>query len=120
MIYAIDFDGTLCADRFPEIGEPRLGVVEWVKTLRADGNKIILWTCRSGADLEAAIAWCTAQGLIFDAVNANLPENIARHGNDCRKIYADFYADDRNISVAAFNDVGFLRIETMRRDTKNE
>lgn len=99
MIYAIDFDGTLCVDRFPEIGEPRLGIIEFVKAERRAGARFILWTCRSGTDLEAAVAWCAEHGLTFDAVNDNLPENIARHGNNCRKVYADRYIDDRNLII---------------------
>ena len=97
MIFAVDFDGTLCVDRFPEIGEPRHDVIDTVKDARASGAKIILWTCRSGKDLAAAVEWCVEQGLIFDAVNDNLPENIALHNNNSRKVYADRYIDDKNI-----------------------
>lgn len=96
MIYAVDFDGTLCEDKFPYIGLPRPAVIGFLKALKADGHKLILWTCRSGTDLDAAVAWCDGHGLTFDAVNDNLPENIARHGNNCRKVFADFYIDDRN------------------------
>lgn len=99
MIYAIDFDGTLCVDRYPEIGEPRPGIIEFVKAAQRGGDRFILWTCRSGSDLAAAVAWCAGQGLEFDAVNDNLPENIARHGNNCRKVYADRYIDDRNLLI---------------------
>lgn len=99
MIYAIDFDGTLCVDRFPEIGEPRLGVIEFLKAERRAGARLILWTCRSGTDLEAAVVWCAGHGLEFDAVNNNLPELVARYGNDCRKVYADRYIDDRNLLI---------------------
>lgn len=40
------------------------------------------------------------QGLIFDAVNEALPEQIERWNNDTRKIYADYYIDDRNMTIA--------------------
>jgi hypothetical protein len=40
--------------------------------------------------------WCICHGLTFDAVNDNLPENIAIHNNNSRKVNADFYIDDRN------------------------
>jgi len=100
MTYAVDFDGTLCADRYPEIGEPKAAVIRFVKRLRQRGNKLILWTCRSGADLAAAVEWCTAQGITFDAVNDNLPENIAKYNNNCRKVNADYYIDDRNFPLS--------------------
>ena len=76
MVYAVDFDGTLCEDAFPEIGAPRFAVIEFVKAARAAGDKVILWTCRVDDRVEAALAWCAEQGLVFDAVNDNLPELI--------------------------------------------
>ncbi len=96
MIYAVDFDGTLCVDRYPEIGAPRPGVIDFIKSERARGSKLILWTCRIGARLEEAVEWCRGQGLEFDAINDNLPENVAQYSNNPRKIYADRYIDDRN------------------------
>lgn len=99
MIYAVDFDGTLCLDRFPEIGEPRPAVINFIKRLRGNGDKLILWTCRSGTDLEAAVQWCAAHGIAFDAVNDNLPENIEKYQNNCRKVNADYYIDDRNFPL---------------------
>lgn len=54
-----------------------------------------MWTCRADERLEEAVRWCYDQGLIFDAVNENLPERIAMFGTDPRKIGADEYIDDR-------------------------
>ena len=65
-----------------------------------DRHQIILWTSRAGADLENAVEWCRLQGLVFDAVNEPLPEQIKRWGNDTRKIYADYYIDDKNMTIA--------------------
>ena len=44
-IYAVDFDGTLCEDSWPEIGKPNDALINRVIELREEGNKIILWTC---------------------------------------------------------------------------
>ena len=93
-IYAVDFDNTLAVTRFPEIVEPKRKIVAAVKMLKANGHKVILRTSRAGRDLEAAVEWCHGQGLEFDAVNEPLPEQVARWGNDTRKVYADFYIDD--------------------------
>ena len=94
-IIAVDFDGTLCKEHWPEIGAPNLRLIGWLKERRKAGDKLILWTCRCGEMLEKAVAWCSVWGLTFDAVNANLPENVAQYGNDCRKVYADIYLDDK-------------------------
>lgn len=97
-VYAVDFDGTLAETRFPEIIGPRKKTIAAVKLLKAQGHKIILWTSRAGVDLENAVEWCKGQGIVFDSVNEPLPEQIARWGNDTRKIYADAYIDDRAIT----------------------
>jgi len=96
MIYAVDFDGTLCKNAYPEIGEPNIPLILHFKTIKAMGNKLILWTCREGELLTQAVEWCKQWGLEFDAVNGNLPELIKKFGNDCRKIGADYYCDDKN------------------------
>lgn len=75
-------------------------MVAFAKTVKAQGHKIILWTSRAGADLENAVEWCRLQGFVFDAVNEPLPEQIKRWGNDTRKIYADYYIDDKNMTIA--------------------
>ena len=96
-IFAVDFDGTLCENAWPEIGKPYEYMIAAVKQLRQDGNKIILWTCREGTDLEKAIAWCAERELFFDAVNDNLEENKEFFGGNSRKIVADYYIDDKNL-----------------------
>ena len=95
-IIAVDFDGTLCAECFPAIGNPNHKLIYALKEQKRLGNKLILWTCRNGERLSEAIAWCTMQGLSFDAINENLPEIIALYGSDSRKITADIYIDDKS------------------------
>ena len=65
MIYAIDFDGTLCFDEYPRIGAPRPDVLDFAKRIRRAGDRLILWTCRIGDDLAAAVKWCEDHGLVF-------------------------------------------------------
>ena len=99
-IIAVDFDGTLCENKWPEIGEPILPMLAYIKKRKRHGARLILWTNRSGERLDEAVAWCAARGIAFNAVNENLPEIIQQFGSDCRKIYADEYIDDR-----AFNAI---------------
>lgn len=95
-IVAVDFDGTLCNDRYPEIGEPNRKLITALNNWKKQNCQLILWTCRCGERLMEAIEWCSAHGLEFDAVNANVPEIIEKYGTDSRKIYADLYLDDRS------------------------
>lgn len=97
MIIAVDFDGTLCGNAWPAIGAPRNGVIDYVLWRQKGGAKLILWTNRTGQRLDEAVDWCREQGIIFDAVNKNLPEMIERFGGDCRKVFADEYLDDKGV-----------------------
>lgn len=96
-IIAVDFDGTLCEDIYPYIGAPNTALIDEIKQRQEVGDRIILWTCRVGKLLNDAVRWCAHEhGLIFDAVNENLPGLIAAYGSDSRKVYADKYIDDRS------------------------
>ncbi len=97
LIVAVDFDGVLCRDEFPNIGMPIYGMITFVKHIRAMGVEVILWTCRVGERLEEALKWCEAHGLEFDAINDNAPSNQCQYGTNPRKVYADFYIDDRAV-----------------------
>lgn len=98
-IIAVDFDGTLCENKWPEIGEANLELIRYLIFRREEcGDKIILWTCREGELLGEALAFCTANSLWFDAINSNLPSSIEKFGGDSRKIHADVYVDDKNES----------------------
>lgn len=96
-IIAVDFDGTLCENAWPGIGQARAGVIDYVLGQQMTGAKIILWTNRRGDKLEEAVKWCAARGIAFDAVNENLPEVIERFGGDTRKVFADEYLDDKAV-----------------------
>lgn len=98
-VIAVDFDGCLCTSQWPEIGQPNRQLIRMLKTARSRGNKVILWTCREWKLLDDAVKWCEHQGLRFDAVNENLPEMNQLYGNDCRKIGADIYIDDKAMRV---------------------
>jgi hypothetical protein len=94
-IIAVDFDGCLAEDCFPDIGPPIGETILALKAEQAQGARVILWTCRSGERLRAAVNWCRKHGIRLDAVNANLPELLALYGKDSRKIWATEYWDDR-------------------------
>jgi hydroxymethylpyrimidine pyrophosphatase-like HAD family hydrolase len=96
-IVAIDFDGTLVSDNYPNIGSPNTFMFRLCKALQKSGVKLILWTCRDSKYLLEAVDYCAHRGLFFDAVNVNLPETIKMFNNDTRKIYADLYIDDKAI-----------------------
>ena len=94
-IIAVDFDGTLCEQCWPEIGRPTLKLIGELIYRKSIGDRLILWTCRAGEQLDQAVEWCRDYGLVFDAINDNLPEIVELYGNNSRKITADIYIEDR-------------------------
>jgi len=124
-ILAIDYDGTLFLDHQSNRGAPRIDVINKVKEFKNTKNcEIILWTCREGKLLEEAIAKCKEWGLEFDAVNENAPSQIEytkqmrAQGQELatRKIFANFYLDDRAFNIGMFLD---LDVEKTCKDFSN-
>ena len=103
-IYAIDFDGTIVEEKFPEIGALKPEAVEFIRHIRQNGDKWILFTLREDKYLEDAVAFLLVNDLIPDAINDNLPEKIRQWGNNPRKISADIYIDDRNMGGLRFSE----------------
>ena len=96
MIIAVDFDGTIVEHKYPKIGKEVPFASMTLKKLHEEGHRLILWTYRSGKELEEAVKFCEKKGIEFYAINANFPEE--KMDNDVsRKILAEVYIDDRNV-----------------------
>jgi len=107
MVIAVDFDGTLCTEAFPEIGEKlpvHENVIRYLQSEKEKGAMIVLWTCREDLPerklLSEAVAWCKQNGVPIDYVNERpLPE----FGGFCsRKLHADIYIDDKAVNLDTF------------------
>lgn len=98
-VIAIDFDGTLTlsSDSYPAIGAPNWAVIRGVIARQRQGACIVLWTCREGRHLEAAIEAAKNWGLTFDYVNENPKFRQRKYGTDPRKIGADEYWEDKAV-----------------------
>ena len=96
MIIAVVFDGTIVKHKYPDIGKEIPYAIKTLKLFQEKGHKLILWTYRSGKELEKAIEFCEKRGLKFHAVNNNF-EGEEFDNTYSRKIFADIYIDDRNI-----------------------
>lgn len=93
---AVDFDGTIVEHEFPQIGKDMLFAFETLRELQKHGANLILWTFRSGVELNEAVDYCRKKGLEFYAVNRNYPEEVFDESIS-RKINADIFIDDRNV-----------------------
>jgi len=97
MKIAVDFDGTIVEHKYPKIGKPILFAFDTLKELQKRGHKIILWTYRSGKELDEAVEYCKKNGVEFYAVNKNYMEEEFENGKISRKIDAELFIDDRNL-----------------------
>lgn len=121
MIIAVDFDGVLCQDKFPEIGKPNYEVISLIRQLIDMGHEVILWTTRNGEELDAAVGWCVDRGLHFCNVNGPAPSNEIKYRDkyptQSRKIYADVYIDDHSVEhVSSGRTTGY---ENLVKSIKN-
>lgn len=92
----LDFDGTLCFHRFPEVGNPIPGAFEWIRKWMEKKPVLILHTMRSdgehfGDTLTAAVEFCRSQGVEFEGLNEGVGD---REWTDSPKPYAHVYVDD--------------------------
>ena len=97
MKIAIDFDGTIVEHKYPRIGKPVLFAFDALKELQKRGHKLILWTYRSGKELDEAVEFCSKNGIEFYAINKSYTEEEFENGTVSRKIDADIFIDDRNL-----------------------
>lgn len=98
-VIAVDFDGTLCEKKYPQIGAPKTWLINALGNLQKRGAFVVLWTCREGVLLDNALRFLEGLGFTPDAVNSNAPFLIEKYGSDCRKVGADFYIDDKSYFV---------------------
>jgi len=90
-IIGVDFDATLVEHEYPEIGKPVPGALDWLHRFKAEGARLILWTMRSGAQLEEATKYIESHGIELFGVNEN-PEQDS--WTKSPKAYAHIYIDD--------------------------
>jgi hypothetical protein len=93
---AVDFDGTIVDHEYPKIGKEKLFAFRTLKELEKQGARLILWTFRTGKELQEAVDYCKNNGIEFYAINRNYPEE-AMDETVSRKINADIYIDDKNL-----------------------
>ncbi|MBQ3553649.1 MAG: hypothetical protein IJA08_03130 [Clostridia bacterium] len=113
-IIAADFDGVLNLNSiYPKLGEPNIELIKKLNKWQDYGNKIILWTCREGQFLDDAVKFCKTHGLYPDAINDNIPETVDYFGSNSRKVYADYYIDDKAITPAEIDKISACQETTI-------
>lgn len=96
MKIAVDFDGTIVDHKYPKIGREKIFAFDTLKALQKKGHLLILWTIRTGRELDDAVEFCRKNGVEFYSVNKNYPEEEIDESVS-RKVNVDVFIDDRNV-----------------------
>ena len=93
MDICVDFDGTCVTHEYPLIGKD-IGAVPVLKALSQSGHNLILFTMRSGYELEQAVNWFKQHEIPLYGVNRNPSQDT---WTSSPKAYAQLYIDDAAI-----------------------
>jgi hydroxymethylpyrimidine pyrophosphatase-like HAD family hydrolase len=103
---AVDFDGTVCDHRYPEIGPTAPHCIETLKYFISKGYKLILYTMRDGKKLEDAVNWFKENNIELYGIQWNPGQETWTKSNKC---YAQLYIDDSALGVPLVKPDGFVR-----------
>ena len=106
MYICVDFDGTVVDHRYPDIGRPAPGALETLKAVAAKGAKLILFTMRSGAELDEAVRYLLKNGVVLYGVNRNPDQDS---WTSSPKAYGHVYVDDAAFGCPTVHPAGFAR-----------
>lgn len=95
MTIAVDFDGTCVYSEYPSLGK-EIGAAPVLRTLVANGHKIILHTMRSGKTLADAQQWFEDNKIPLYGINENPTQKNWTYSS---KAFADLYIDDRALGA---------------------
>lgn len=114
-IIAVDFDGTIVAHAYPNIGREVPNAIRVLKKLQEQGTQLILWTMRSGDKLDEAVRYCEEKGITFWGINQN---PVQSEWTDSPKAYAPIYIDDAALGCPMLWDEGTQRNMVNWRDVE--
>lgn len=103
---AVDFDGTCVDHRYPEVGDDAPNCVEVLKALADRGDRLFLYTMRSGNTLADAVSWFVGHGIPLSGVNSDPAQSEWTHSPKC---FANRYVDDAAVGCPLIEIDGFER-----------
>ena len=107
MIYCFDLDGTICTQTGPgkyHLAEPIAEVVKLVNKLYDQGHEIKIYTARGMGTYQGAIHAIYEN--MFELTKNQLKTwNVKHHSLFLGKPNADYYIDDRAISLKKLMDL---------------
>jgi len=102
MYIAVDFDGSVVTHEYPKVGRD-IGAVDTLRKLVFKGHQLILWTMRSGKELQEAVDWFTANSIPLFGINENPTQ---KSWTKSPKAYAQLYIDDAALGAPLKQEEG--------------
>ena len=103
MFICVDFDGTVVKHEYPRIGEPLEGCIDYLKQFTDNGAYLILFTMRSGVELDEAVAYLQSNGVELYGVNVNPTQHT---WTKSPKAYGQLYIDDAAFGCPLISEYG--------------
>ena len=119
MIISVDFDGTITKERkdnlLPGTLQPEAAAaINWLKN---EGHTIIVNSCRSTEEIKQ---YLKHHDIRVNYINENAKEHLINFPNDCRKIYADLYIDDKSAGTYGYIDWEKVKKITVKHRNKTD
>jgi len=106
MYICVDFDGTCVDHAYPEIGKPVPYALDVLKYWQERGVRLILFTMRSGCELEQAVQYLEQNGICLYGINHNPDQDS---WTTSPKAYGNYFVDDAAVGCPLINLEGFNR-----------
>jgi len=90
MYIVVDFDGTVVTHDYPRVGKD-IGAVPLLKKLVENKHQLILFTMRSGKELEDAVKWFADNEITLFGIQTNPTQH---EWTDSPKAYGQLIIDD--------------------------
>jgi len=90
MYIVVDFDGTVVTHDYPRVGKD-IGAVPVLKKLVENRHQLILFTMRSGKELEDAVKWFADNEIPLFGIQTNPTQH---EWTDSPKAYGQLIIDD--------------------------
>lgn len=91
--FVIDFDGTVVTHEYPRVGV-NIGAEEVLRELIDNNHKIILFTMRSGRELDDAVEWFSKHDIELYGINTHPNQ---KDWTSSPKAHGDISIDDRDL-----------------------
>lgn len=104
-VIAIDMDGTIWTDTYPEHGVVFPHAIEVINEMVEVGYDVIIWTSRGGVDMDACRDVLTSKGLNKNLVwNDHSTYYTSKYPIQSPKIGAGVYIDDKAYGAPDFSN----------------